>query len=354
MATWQDDLAEHTMHSPVWVDYNATIEVGEDISDWEYYSDDYYDHVQGLRGTSSKETTGTKRKSSGRPHNRTKRRRLDPPEAIPKLSLGEPMNEDSSEPRRSSTVVCWKTPKTFKSLEYPILADDQGEAVALLKDWRERFKIILKQGQIAEDEEYDTPVARGDVIMPECGKQSDGSREAHDSTPRAKSRKNRAESSEAVNTGSAEYAVPVMKGGVVVVEKGMHSDAPNKATQTTVNGIAPSMKNAQLEEKEPLGTQTSRVVVMKSPQSSRKRKAEDAAEAKNEDVAVCNPQAAKPNIQQDVSTSTRSLKGLQSVGRKKQGQDTVGKAPSSGKENGNTTEAITARRSKRVKQSSSS
>lgn len=37
-----DDLAEHSMHSPIWQD-NPVEELRDYHSDWEYYSDDYYD-----------------------------------------------------------------------------------------------------------------------------------------------------------------------------------------------------------------------------------------------------------------------------------------------------------------------
>ena len=60
-------------------------------------------------------------------------------EEIPELSLSE-VNEESRELCSPTSNVVWKTEATFVPRQLPVIKDGQGEAVALLKDWRERFK----------------------------------------------------------------------------------------------------------------------------------------------------------------------------------------------------------------------
>lgn len=40
-----DDLAAHTMQSPVWINHDPSYETISTISDWDYYSDDYWDEA---------------------------------------------------------------------------------------------------------------------------------------------------------------------------------------------------------------------------------------------------------------------------------------------------------------------
>lgn len=57
-----DELAEHTMHSPLWQE-NPSEELRDYFSDWEYYSDDYFDDDPGLMNTSDLPQTAQKRKN---------------------------------------------------------------------------------------------------------------------------------------------------------------------------------------------------------------------------------------------------------------------------------------------------
>lgn len=54
-----DDLAEHAAHSPVYID-NPNEEVRDYFSDWEYYSDDYFDDDPILLANMSKDQAGEK------------------------------------------------------------------------------------------------------------------------------------------------------------------------------------------------------------------------------------------------------------------------------------------------------
>ncbi|MCJ1474021.1 hypothetical protein MMC13_002679 [Lambiella insularis] len=358
-----DDLAEHTMHSPVWIDYDPTIEVGEDFSDWEYYSDDYYDCIQDPRATSGIETIGKKRKSLGQSHKRKKRRRLDSSEAIPGFSLSESLDEDSIEPSSSTAVVRWKTPDTFTERVLPIIADDQGEKVALLKDWRERFKTVTRNGLSAE---RGGTVMENGMVMQERRNQANKSNKAQKSSPRAEARKSPLGANDVVNDRSTEYAVPVMKGGVVVIEQGIHPSPPDQ-TQLASNGAESSGSSVQPDKKHVLGAHTTEAAATKGSQSdtcstskvpkaaSRKRKAVDTEESKKgADISSHNQQAVKHNTQHDASIRTTTSGRAHRPGRQSKGQNSIGTASGPGKEDGGSVESTGARRSKRAKQQTSS
>lgn len=72
-----DDLAEHAAHSPVYFD-NPNEETREYFSDWEYYSDDYFDDDPVLLGAMSQEQTGEKSavRSARQPAKRGRKRKL--------------------------------------------------------------------------------------------------------------------------------------------------------------------------------------------------------------------------------------------------------------------------------------
>ncbi|MCJ1247564.1 hypothetical protein MMC30_004778 [Trapelia coarctata] len=154
-----DDLAAHAVQSPT---YDLAQEYSEDYTDYEgYYSDEYYDEIPASKSKSQKQTSATvakgnekpvarvglKRKSAGQPTSRKqKRRKLAPTQDIPELSLGESLESDGdlSEPCSRTPIVIWKTEETFMPLKWPVMGDREGNKVALLKDWRERFKAASK------------------------------------------------------------------------------------------------------------------------------------------------------------------------------------------------------------------
>lgn len=164
------------MQSPA---YDPAQEYEEAYTDWEgYCSDEYYDCIPinkpksqtqlPATGANSREkpvsSVGLKRKSAGQPttQKKRKRRKLESTEHIPELSLGESWDSDGdpSGPCSPTSIVIWKTEETFTPLKWPIVGDMDGEKVALLKDWRERFKIaprpdVKDLSHIAEEKEVE-------------------------------------------------------------------------------------------------------------------------------------------------------------------------------------------------------
>lgn len=72
-----DDLAEHAAHSPVYID-NPNDDARDYFSDWEYYSDDYFDDDPVLLGAMSKDQSEDKQTSRNtqQPTKRGRKRKL--------------------------------------------------------------------------------------------------------------------------------------------------------------------------------------------------------------------------------------------------------------------------------------
>lgn len=139
-----DDLAEHTCHSPIYIDWEPSLHPGEDLSDWEYYTDDFYDdfdappikdaHVETASSAkeegASKASNAGKRKRAGEAPARRKRRRV---------SSG---GGDAPSP---TPVVRWKDkemePRCLALVRDAYGSKGAGKRVALLQDWRERLGI---------------------------------------------------------------------------------------------------------------------------------------------------------------------------------------------------------------------
>lgn len=139
----QDDLAEHTMHSPVHPDYDPAFDTAEVWSDWEYYSDDYYDEDSPRkRRKVDGADNEVARKSGVGSDLRRKRRKLASTSEIPELSLGDSLHSCLDERESLAPVIVWRS-KT-ETNDIPVVSEGQEEKVALLKDWRERFKILLQ------------------------------------------------------------------------------------------------------------------------------------------------------------------------------------------------------------------
>ena len=136
-------------------------EYSEDYTDWEgYYSDEFYDTIPTSKAkpqtqassaaATGKETVsgpGLKRKSAGQSTpKKHKRRKMERTRDIPELSLSESLDPDGdlSGPCSPNRIVIWKTEETFTPLKWPIVGDQDGEKVALMEDWRERFKLASK------------------------------------------------------------------------------------------------------------------------------------------------------------------------------------------------------------------
>ena len=111
-------------------------------SDWEYYSDDYYDDDPSLLKNNPQEGSPLQRGKAKKPNNglqRGKKRKLAATSDIPELSLNGHSKPElrSMGPWFKGTV--WKTLSPEKG-EKKLYQPGMGERVALLDNWREVFK----------------------------------------------------------------------------------------------------------------------------------------------------------------------------------------------------------------------
>ncbi|KAI9861104.1 MAG: hypothetical protein M1813_005533 [Trichoglossum hirsutum] len=141
VAAWADDLAEHVMYSPVWADMDPNFEMEEFWSDWENYSDDYYDGdtrkstIEG-NGIRSSPKSGDKRKRATSDGSRQKRLKRE--EGIPDLPMGDSLDASTVRVGSAAPIVIWRAEG---NPEGPPLHDSEGvEKVSVLKDWRERLQ----------------------------------------------------------------------------------------------------------------------------------------------------------------------------------------------------------------------
>ncbi|KAL8676520.1 MAG: hypothetical protein Q9186_006970 [Xanthomendoza sp. 1 TL-2023] len=125
-----DDLAEHTMPSPVLINYDPTFDVDDGWTDWEEYSDAAADDIY------DKETPKRKRRKLDDGMSRAAASKSMG--GIPVLSLGELVASDGEAFVKARSIVQWKV--RVKSPELPVLQVGEEEKVSILKDWKERFK----------------------------------------------------------------------------------------------------------------------------------------------------------------------------------------------------------------------
>ncbi|KAI4172486.1 MAG: hypothetical protein LQ343_003576 [Gyalolechia ehrenbergii] len=130
-----DDLAEHTMHSPVLINYDPAIEINDEWSDWDDYSTDFYDSDEPRKkrrkvNKASLGEEGTLRKP---------KRGIESIGNLPDLSLGDPYSSDEDVKLHVRPTVIWK--RRDYSPKLPILQHGQGQKVSILKDWPVRFKL---------------------------------------------------------------------------------------------------------------------------------------------------------------------------------------------------------------------
>jgi len=120
-----DDLAEHAVHSPVYLDEIAGYELQDYHSDWEYYTDDYMDDDPALENRDFVEPP-TSRKHG-------KKRKLVDTKDIPTLDLNE-----TKLITRSIKGTVWARPVRT---EPPTHNVGQGDRISLMKNWRQVFSI---------------------------------------------------------------------------------------------------------------------------------------------------------------------------------------------------------------------
>jgi hypothetical protein len=118
---------------------DPSLDVIESFSDWDYYSDDYYDDdptiLRRWRQTrQSQETENQPARIDGPP---SKKRKVLPADEIPELSLGASVLDLDIASFRG---VIWKRPDNSNKRTEPY-EPGHGETVALLKNWREASKV---------------------------------------------------------------------------------------------------------------------------------------------------------------------------------------------------------------------
>ena len=136
----QDDLAEHTLPSPVYVD-DPIYETMNGCSDWEYYSDDYYDDDPSLLKNNPQQGSPLQRNNVKKPSGlqRGKKRKLAATSDIPELSLNGDSEPHLRIMRPWFKGTIWKT-SSPDNIEKKLYQPGVGERVALLGNWREVFR----------------------------------------------------------------------------------------------------------------------------------------------------------------------------------------------------------------------
>ncbi|KAI9804381.1 MAG: hypothetical protein M1825_001279 [Sarcosagium campestre] len=136
-----DDLCEHTMHSPVWLD--TADNLADNWSDWEYYSDDYYDQERPKRPVRPESTTAGEKLTPG-----LKRKRVEDDKTSKRRKLNTIEIENSALADEARPVVRWRPTEDPEII--PKLYQEGSERVALLQDWRERFPAAERSSSVGE------------------------------------------------------------------------------------------------------------------------------------------------------------------------------------------------------------
>lgn len=131
------------MHSPILPDYSPIDDLTEFWSDWEFYSDDYYDEepvkkaetTKSVEGRSS--SFGMKRKTLSKITGRRKRRRKGSTTDISEVISGDNVADPAGKTTSATSIVVWRSKETMKT--EPVIHPSGGERVSLLKNWRETF-----------------------------------------------------------------------------------------------------------------------------------------------------------------------------------------------------------------------
>ncbi|MCJ1437025.1 hypothetical protein MMC27_006410 [Xylographa pallens] len=339
-----DDLAQNTMPSPVWLDYDSDKEAGETFTDLEYYSDDYHDHAseaairESVDEEKAKLESRKKRKSVSQHYEKVKRRRVNHTDAIPEPSLGEMLDSSLTETSASSAVVRWLKDSTFTTLPLPLLADDEGDKVALLKDWRDRFKIHHRddtKNMEIQSEDYEVPVMKGGLLVIESGNQVDGSKATGDSVTGVEIEHNHTDSISHTNPEATSHGGRTMSTGAVISERDPHPTVSGKAG-TAVNGTKSRKRHAEVDDESETGEvkrkatviadrqPDARIVSLSSKSVSRKRRGDNPAEpAEQTGTALRSQEAIQHNLQHDpkmkASVTAKKSEKLLEAGKENDG-----------------------------------
>ena len=132
-----DDLASHALHSPIFAD-EPGYELLDYHSDWEYYSDDYFDDDPHILKNNPQDGGSSKvRRPGGDQTARGKKRKLVETQDIPPLDLGE---RKYLEACMKGTI--WATPIPERENLY---TSTEPQKVALMKDWKNKFGSVKVQ-----------------------------------------------------------------------------------------------------------------------------------------------------------------------------------------------------------------
>jgi hypothetical protein len=120
---------------------DPSLEIVETFSDWDYYSDDYYDDDPSIIKKHGTESGSAEGHTDGPP--RKKKRKLSALQDVPALSLSPAIVDSSPTDANSFKGVLWRPPSALGKEEITLYEPGKGEKVALLSDWREVFKTSL-------------------------------------------------------------------------------------------------------------------------------------------------------------------------------------------------------------------
>jgi hypothetical protein len=120
----------------------------DSYSDWEYYSDDYYDDDPSLLKNNPQEGSPLHRNKPKGSNGlqRGKKRKLAATRDIPDLSLNEDSKQDLKDLGSHFKGVVWRLPPAEENAQQ-LYEPGIGKRVALLRNWREVFKASQPFGQ---------------------------------------------------------------------------------------------------------------------------------------------------------------------------------------------------------------
>ncbi|KAI4263656.1 MAG: hypothetical protein L6R42_001206, partial [Xanthoria sp. 1 TBL-2021] len=132
-----DDLAEHTMQSPVLINYDPTLDLdrGEDWEDWSGLDGDFFDQETPKKKRRKLHRLIDGKNSSSKRKSRPKAASI---EGLPEITLGESASSSEDKTVRDRSIVKWKVRQNSPKL--PIFEPGKQEKVSILKDWKERFE----------------------------------------------------------------------------------------------------------------------------------------------------------------------------------------------------------------------
>lgn len=173
----QDDLAETSTYSPVIIE-DPSLETAESFSDWEYYSDDFYDDDPTVFRRRRAKALQEAENQIDWPPRKKKRTASTTTDGIPQLSLPAAV-VDLPTDTASFKGVIWRKPDGTEK-QPDLYEPGQCKKVALFKDWREVFKAShCKSNWLRERSPYNrlhlaengvheiTPLSQEDAVMDE-------------------------------------------------------------------------------------------------------------------------------------------------------------------------------------------